>query len=543
MRAFLLAICVCWTTLSCAQKIDSLELLLSKHHGEDSRKVDILNQLGFEYWIVNPIQSTIYGQEARALASVLDYKKGLAFSNRVIGVANWARGSYDDGLSYLFEGLEQYRQLEDTLGEANCLMNVGLIYADRFDYDRALSFYFQALQLFETLKALGRTGTTYTKIASIYIDQGNLEAAGDFLRRALTIHTKRSFEYGKMEVFNRLGLMYGAQRQYDSALHHLTKSLKISQEINDVEGKTKTMLDLAKVYLERNQLKKAETNLLEALVHAKEIGSFKWLKEIYENLQIVNRRNGDLNKALTYYDQYIQVRDSIFNERIINNISQLETQLATVEQKRQIEAREKQIVILEQQTELQQIRILILIVAIIVIIVIGLLIIKNRQIRAHRREEKAQEVAEKANRELEHKNRELSSYTVNFIQKNRLFEELAESIQEIKKKSSDGVRKDLIGIEKIVNRHLQVDQDWEDFKLRFENVHQGFFDRLHDKFPSLTNNDLKLSVLVKMNFSIKEIGDMFGISPESVKTARYRLKKKLNLPSEQNLNDFLNEIS
>lgn len=526
-----------------SQEIDSLEEQLSKYRSEDSEKVQMLNQLGYEYWIVNPIQSIIYGQKAKVLAEILNDKKGLAYANRVIGVAHWAKGSYDDGLSYLSDGLEIYRSLRDTLGEANCMMNIGLIYSDRFDYNRALEFYFDALKLFEAVGAEGRSGTTYTKIATIFIEQKKFDASEDFLKRALEIHQNQNFQYGVMEVFNRLGVLHAAVGEYEGAVTYFEKSLEISNEINDIEGKIKTLLDLAKIQLTRNRLVTAENYLLESLPFAREIGSHKWLNEIYHNLQIINRRNGDLNKAIYYYDQYILERDSIFNEETINNISRLEAQLATIEQQRQLNAREQQIVILQQQSELQRIRILILIIAIFMVIAIAIVLIKVRQTRAKRREETARQLAETAQQEIEHKNRELSSYTVNFIQKNRLFEELIESIQEIKKRSSDQVRKDLIGIEKTVKKHIQVDNDWKDFKLRFENVHQGFFDRLHEKFPSLTNNDLRLSVLVKMNFSIKEIGEMFGISPESVKTARYRLKKKLNLPSEQNLNEFLNEIS
>lgn len=525
-----------------AQKIDSLESVLRSHKSEDSTKVELLNQLGFEYWIVNPIQSIIYGQQAKALASVIDDEKGLAFSNRVIGVANWTKGSYDDALLYLFDGLDIYRNLQDSLGEANCLMNIGLVYSDRSDHEKALEFYFDALKLFESTKAEGRSATTYTKIATIFIDQNNLEAAEDFLNRSIRIHERENFQYGMMEVYNRMGLLHFSKQTFDSAIYYLNQSLVISKAINDIEGKTKTLLDRAKIQLELNQLIAAESSLQEALLYAREISSHKWLNEIYSNLQVVNRQKGDLDRAIYYYDQYIQERDSIFNEETINNISRLEAQLATVEQQRQIDAREQQIVILEQQSDLQQSRILILIVIIVLIITLAFLFVRGRQHLAKRREEKANEIAERAKQEVEFKNRELSSYTVNFVRKNKLFEDLIESIQEIKKRSSSAVNKDLITLEKTVKKHIQVDQDWEDFKLRFENVHQGFFDKLHKKFPSLTNNDLRLSVLVKMNFSIKEIGDMFGISPESVKTARYRLKKKLKLPSNQNLNDFLNEI-
>lgn len=528
--------------LSANDKIDSLKSILSSYDREDEKKVDLLNNLGYEYWIVNPIQSIIYGQQAKALAEVLEYTPGKALSNRVIGVAHWARGSYDQGLKYLLDGLNQYRNLTDTLGEANCLMNIGLIYSDRSDNEPALKYYFDALRLFEEVQANDRSATTYVKLATIFIEEGKIDAATDFLKRAKVIHTQNGFTYGSAEVLNRYGLLKTKVREYDSANYYLKEALELSTKINDIDGITKNYLDLAEVALQLKQNKSAEELLQVALINARKIESHKWLKEIYERLQLIARGRGDLPKAVEYYDQYVKEKDSIFNEQTLNNISRLETELATAEQKRQLEAREKEFVILEQRSEIRETRLIGIIVLAVVTIVALFLSFKVRQQSARRKEEEATREAEEARKELEFKNRELVSYTVNFVQKNQLFEELIDSVSQLKKKSKDDVRKELIGMERVIKRHLQVDKDWEDFKLRFENLHSGFFDDLLKQAPSLTNNDLKLSALVKMNFSIKEVADMMGISTESVKTARYRLKKKLGLPGETNINDFLNAI-
>jgi DNA-binding CsgD family transcriptional regulator len=86
---------------------------------------------------------------------------------------------------------------------------------------------------------------------------------------------------------------------------------------------------------------------------------------------------------------------------------------------------------------------------------------------------------------------------------------------------------------------LSIDKDWEDFRLQFEQVHQGFFKQLKDQCPELSTSELKLCALIKLNLSMKETPTILGISPESVKTARYRLRKKLQLSHEENLIDFI----
>ena len=523
-------------------RVDSLKYELFNHTAEDAKKVKLLNDLGYEYWIINPVQSIIYGQQAKVLAEILKDSSGLAFSNRVIGVAHWARGSYDRGLEYLLDGLSLYRNLNDTLGEANCLMNIGLIYSDRYDNDLAVEYYFEALRLFESIGASTRSGTTYVKLATIFIRQKDFSAAYDFLQRAERIHARDNFLYGMSEILNRYGLLKTETQEYDSATLYLNHALEMSQKIQDNDGITRNYISLADVTFLINKTDEAEQYLNKALVTARQVQSHKWLKEVYDRLQKIAREKGNLESAIIYYDQYIQQRDSIFNEQTLNNISRLETELATAEQRRQLDAKENEIVILEQESKIQRARMLVLIIISVAVVISAILMVRNRQLSSQRKEQEAKKEADEAKKELEFKNRELVSYTVNFVQKNQLFEELMNSVSDLKKNTTDETRKGLIGIERTIKRHLQIDKDWEDFKIRFENLHSGFFDKILERESTLTGNDLKLCALVKMNFSIKEISEMMGISTESVKTARYRLKKKLDLPGEMSINDFLNTV-
>ena len=92
------------------QPIDSLQNELKKYSRLDTVRVQLLNQLGFEYWIVDPNKSEEYGLQAIELSRILAYDKGMAFAERIVGVAHWARGNYDPGLEYLFKSMDLYQQ-------------------------------------------------------------------------------------------------------------------------------------------------------------------------------------------------------------------------------------------------------------------------------------------------------------------------------------------------------------------------------------------------------------------------------------------------
>ncbi len=87
-----------------------------------------------------------------------------------------------------------------------------------------------------------------------------------------------------------------------------------------------------------------------------------------------------------------------------------------------------------------------------------------------------------------------------------------------------------------------TDDEWNDFKKKFEFVHRGFFARLRHKYADLTEGEMRLMALLKLNLSSKEIANMLGISADSVIKSRYRLRKKIGIDSEQPLEEFVTSV-
>ena len=94
----------------------------------------------------------------------------------------------------------------------------------------------------------------------------------------------------------------------------------------------------------------------------------------------------------------------------------------------------------------------------------------------------------------------------------------------------------------MINGSARTDRDWENFNRHFDQVHQGFLGKLKATHPALTSNDLRLSAMLKLNLNSKEVAGIMNISPESVKKARHRLRKKLNLPEESDLHSFMMKL-
>ncbi len=143
---------------------------------------------------------------------------------------------------------------------------------------------------------------------------------------------------------------------------------------------------------------------------------------------------------------------------------------------------------------------------------------------------------EKLRQDIENKNRELSISTMSLIKKNEFLNSIKKELQNI----DDA--KNIKHVIKIIDRNLNNNDDWHVFEEAFNNADKDFLKKIKQAHPSLTSNDLRLCTYLRLNLSSKEIAPLLNISARSVEVKRYRLRKKMNLPHESSLTDYILEI-
>lgn len=138
------------------------------------------------------------------------------------------------------------------------------------------------------------------------------------------------------------------------------------------------------------------------------------------------------------------------------------------------------------------------------------------------------------------KNVKVASSTVNLIHLNEILLHIKDIISQIDTKKDTNVNFNLlIKINRIIDHELQGDQHWNEFEEIFNQLHDNFIQRLKTSFPELTPRDMRLCAYLRMNFNTKEIAPLLGISVRGVEDTRYRIRKKLGLPSEANITEFI----
>jgi ligand-binding sensor domain-containing protein len=151
---------------------------------------------------------------------------------------------------------------------------------------------------------------------------------------------------------------------------------------------------------------------------------------------------------------------------------------------------------------------------------------------------------ERLEADVNHKNKELSTMTMHLVQRNKVLAKIKEVISTVIK--NDDIPDGSASFRHLVRLIREVERDGQDMEqltMHFNNVNYEFFNKLKDRFPELSPNDLKFCAYLRMNLSSKEMSQLMNVTIKAVEVGRYRLRKKLHLQPETNLYEFLTEIS
>ena len=196
---------------------------------------------------------------------------------------------------------------------------------------------------------------------------------------------------------------------------------------------------------------------------------------------------------------------------------------------------------LEQEDKILLLQRIILISALFFLLILGAVYVKYT-----RDKHKAEKEIIRRNKELEIqkgkellelKNKELAASALQLVEKEELFKDLKRKIRE----SESSIKKS--DLNKIL-RSVYVDNNktWDEFRYRFIDVNKEFYDKIFEKFPKLSQGDQKICALIKLNMSSKDMSRLLGISVESVHTSRHRIRKKMKLPRNINLEEYINSL-
>lgn len=487
-----------------------------------------------------------------------------------------------------------------TLAEANgwqnesfrATNNIGANYYLMLDYGEALKYYLEAYEIATEMSDNSQVMTVLNNIAILYFQERNNEKAYDYFLKAYNIAKENKLEEKKGLYATNLGLVLNKLRKTDEASVYINEAVSLVKNdsnnslivkmalaenrmlkgFNDeaektalsilpeligeeqVENRIFTLLVLAQIQEKKNDFPKAEMYAFQArkLAH-----TFQDKVDTYEYLSQILAKSQKYEPSLLYKDSVIMMKDSLNSAK---NTKLFENGKIKFEiQNYQYELEQSQ-----RQLKYERKFFYTIIGAGLLVMILVIWIFRNNAIK-HKQQEKITELElnkertdnlirekqlrekealalleqERLKNELELKNRKLTAKEVHQSSRNELIEDVIKLLSQQPEVSRN---ENLSKYTRELKNHLKQDTQWESFFKHFEEINQGYIDRLKSKHPDLIASEVRFIIYVYMNLSNKEISSLLNITPQSCRKRKERISKKLQIPEGTTLYSYLSTI-
>lgn len=465
-------------------------------------------------------------------------------------------GHYPQSLDFYLQAGELFHKEGAAELQAGNLNDIGILYYYNRQRNKARQQYEEALVIYSGLHNIAGMAVTYGKIGQLYEKQQQYDSAFYYQRQALEQYLQMDDRQGMAKIYENLGSIHEDLFHYDSAHHYFKQALVLDEQTGDDIAQIEVLNNLGDIFRKTGRYHEGLLQTRKALNLALKKQELYQLSGAYRDIAKTYNLMGINDSAYYYLELARTYLLNIYSDESSKQVALLQTVYDTEKKNHEIER-------LKNARKTTRIITIAVIVVVVLLIVLGMLIISRQRLKIKNertlsrqhlhiyesQKELMQAALEnkqlqegKLKEELELRSRALTTHTLHIIQKNQLLEELRSRLDELVKEDRRDQKKQLKQLLQQINGSFNHDQYWIEFRNIFEKVHQAFFDNLKKYCDSLTANDLRLVALLKMNLGSNDIATLLGISQDSLRVVRYRLRKKLQLQQGESLTAFIQSL-
>ncbi len=355
---------------------------------------------------------------------------------------------------------------------------------------------FNILKNENSQKAYEIRARTYANLAQMTSDKDSAYTYFQLQAKQLQKLSEKKYFNAICEHYSYLGGNYLERNDFDSALNYFEKALKLKKKYND-PVLYEQYKDFGSYYIYKNNYQKALDYFLKAkenmqhyiyqpsyyaFIDAQISYSYAKLgnKEMYEKYEnLIAKNNAKIQKEQDHnmdYALHVILKD----------------------QKRDQEESNKQ----------QYIYILVGIIALSLIFFLVFIVLRKN---------------------LKHKDNIISEVTHTLQEKNKIINLKSQETEELQQKINHSYT-ELVELAK---------NNDPDFYFIFQNAYPNFQKKMLTEFPGLRNSELILCAYTFLGFSIKDIADYTYKSINTIRNRKQNLRKKFNIPTEQDMGFWL----
>jgi two-component system, sensor histidine kinase PdtaS len=373
--AFLLILIICCLPALADNKIDSLKIALKKAIA-DTAKVQCYNYLSKAYRVDNPSLAIEYAVKAEKISLGIAYNVGVALALNNKGFAQFFNADFEKAFSTFSRCLKFSRQTANVSAAGNALMGMGLVRMYQGEYEKSVKYFYKTLLALEHLNDHEGLAKIYNNIGEVYRYIGNYSLALKYLNLSLekeillnnqegitesysnigNIHFShnqfdKALEYYQLAIsrkdsgidvrnyatmMNNVGAIYGKNAEYDKALERFQEALGLYVSIGDKIGEAKALENIGTIELFIGNYSNAENRFLKVIKLGAEVGSKSQQILGYDGLTRLYEKVKDNKKAFESLQILKLLSDSLYNEKVLGEVSQIETNYKIVRKEKEI---------------------------------------------------------------------------------------------------------------------------------------------------------------------------------------------------------------
>lgn len=371
----------------------------------------------------------------------------------------------------------------------------------------------------------------------------------------------------RVRAFNTIGNSFFQKKQYDSAAVYYRKALQMATEKKDTLLTGKAAANIGRIHFTKNSYDSAwvlfqtdyknhkrerlfneaayaaqwmakaslaRGNRIAALDEAREAirlltlwPSDLYLRDTYYTMMQIFRATGNYDSAFYYSDRYRTLHDAIEKEVATSSLAVSKARLNSETSRYRIQKIKKE---KQEQLFIRNS----LMVAIIALFLIVVLVINRGRLKHKMAEEKAEKEKMLLEQKIQAAREQMRFLTTKAIEKTNLIEKL-----ELQMKDKHATTEQAAILTELMQHTILTEEDWIQFKALFEKIEPFFFQKLKDSAADITMAEQRMAALTRLQLTSKQMAAMLGISIDSVHKTRQRLRQRLQLGNETNLDEYI----
>lgn len=519
---------------------------------QDMQQAQKLIDQAQKYLYNNPKQASYYAAQASALFPEDEPSEVRAQAMILYCQAEQLLGNFDLSIKNLYD-TPKYIHPTNKKQMAQLCSLMGRVYSKLGDYNKAIELNDKATSIFKSIGDSTSVAGCYNERGVMHHFMSEFTVAERFFQRALAINrAQRNLK----EIATNLNNLCLYRGNTEEKLSFIQEAITINKNLDAQWSLGENYNNMGKQYYYDKQYSKALEALHKAYEYAHNIGARELICDNYEYSSMVYAAIGDYAQAYKYLDKRYHLGKELQSSNKLRNIEQEISYKRYQDQKYTTEMQEQtyKIELLKRNLWLLG-SVLILGIAFSIFLYKWYKRRKDLQLieARYQLQLSEKEVAELKmhQQELELQNvhnalatsrQEATSFAVFLKSRNELLDKIRGMVKEGYKMDAQAITPHLKKINAFISQSQSGDKTNSALLTNIDDKSNEFLQRLVAIHPKLTQGEKYLATLLRVNLSTKEISMLTGTTPKTINMNRYRLRKSLNLSSEEDLTDYLQNI-